>query len=265
MRSTSSSPNRDNNKSNIIDFASARKSDNDSGIDSPETIIQMIDSGEITPDEYAAYVEYYGKDPIHAYDDVEPAEADSPKIKIETDESGINVYALGTTVIIAVGFAVFFCGIAFKLTGLSIIGVMAIALSILGAVFHYRTNAEAERRKRDKAVDSEVESFKLDLYKTLVGYDLHVSQEEIDKLVEQYRADRIAAETSFASLNPYAMLKMAISKTKETNQKDSKNPKKASKRKQKKAKEKAEKKSMEDALTGMSDDDIINAVTGTEK
>lgn len=264
MRPTSSSPsngqNKSNNQNNVIDFASAKSARNNAA-NSPESVMQLIDSGEMSEEEYEAYAEYYGDNYINSDDNSEPATADAPKIKFEISDadSGINAYALGTTIMVAVGLAIFFCGVAFKLSGLSIVGVIAVALSILMAVFHYRSNAEAERRKRDKTVDKEVESFKIDLYKTLVGYDIHVNQDEIDALIEQYRMDRIASETSFASFNPISMLKLAISTTKETNEQDS--SKNKSKRKKKKAKEKAAQQAMANAIDGMSDEELIDAVT----
>lgn len=268
MRSTSSSPSNNGNKAEIIDFESTKRN-----FEKPESVsesmLQMLNNGEITEEEYAAYIEYYGDDVAYSGDKSEPASADAPKIKLETNGSWINAYALGTTIMIAVGLAIFFCGVAFKLLGLSVVGVIAIAISILFAVFHYRTNEENERRKRDKTVERDVESFKIDLYKTLVGYDLHVSQDEIDNLIEQYRIDRIAAETSFASLNPIEMLKFAVSKTKEVHDKSGESDSQANrndrskknKRNKKKDKKKSQQQVMFDAISGMSDEEIINTVT----
>lgn len=263
MRPTSSSPSSGakshNENGEVIDFASAKANLHGNG-DSPENIIQMLENGEITDGEYAAYAEYYGYDPGYEESSSEPAEASSPRFKFESDGTQLNTYSLGVTIIIAVGLAIFFCGVAFKLPGLCIVGVVAIALSILMSVFHYRSNAEAERRQRDKTVEKEVESFKLDLYKTLVGYDLHVSQDEIDELVEQYRMDRIAAETSLIALNPFEMIKLAISKTKEANGSTGKEKKK-SKRPKRKNRKKEEQQAMSDAISEMSDEEIIEAAT----
>lgn len=262
MRPTSSSPSSGakshNENGEVIDFASARANLRGNG-GSPESIIQMLENGEITEGEYAAYAEYYGYDPSYDESQSEPAEAGSPRFKFESDGTQLNTYSLGVTIVIAVGLAIFFCGVAFKLPGLCVVGVVAIALSILMSVFHYRSNAEAERRQRDKTVEKEVESFKLDLYKTLVGYDLHVSQDEIDELVEQYRMDRIASETSLIALNPFEMIKLAISKTKETNGSVSKG--KRGSRRSKKSRKKKEQQAMSDAISGMSDEEIIEAAT----
>lgn len=263
MRPTSSSPSsgakNHNENGEVIDFASAKANLRGNG-DSPESIIQMLENGEITEDEYTAYVEYYGYDPRYDESSSEPAEASSPRFKFESDGIQLNAYSLGVTIFIAVGLAIFFCGVAFKLPGLCVVGVVAVALSILMSVFHYRSNAEAERRRRDKAVEKEVESFKLDLYKTLVGYDLHVNQDEIDALIEQYRMDRIASETSLIALNPFEMIKLAISKTKDTNGSTGKEKKK-SRRPKRKNRKKEEQQAMSDAISGMSDEEIIEAAT----
>ena len=263
MRPTSSSPSSGakshNENGEVIDFASAKANLRGNG-NSPESIIQMLD-GEITEGEYAAYAEYYGYDPGYDESSAEPAEVGSPRFKFESDGTQLNTYSLGVTIVIAVGLAIFFCGVAFKLPGLCVVGVVAIALSILMSVFHYRSNAEAERRQRDRTVEKEVESFKLDLYKTLVGYDLHVSQDEIDELVEQYRMDRIASETSLIALNPFEMIKLAISKTKETNGSTGKEKKGSKRPKNKKSRKKKEQQAMSDAISGMSDEEIIEAAT----
>ena len=103
MRPTSSSPSsgakshRENG--GVIDFASAKANLHGNG-GSPENIIQMLENGEITEGEYAAYAEYYGYDPGYDESSAEPAEAGSPRFKFESDGTQLNTYSLGITIVI---------------------------------------------------------------------------------------------------------------------------------------------------------------------